>query len=209
MKVLKKTLLTLVVAMLSIGAANAQFRFGVKVGLNVNSIKASNLAEVKDNAAGFTGGVMADFTVPIVGIGADVSLMYTRMNSQPMLLGANEGTVSGTTVDQNKNFLEIPINLKYKFKLPVVGSFLAPYIFTGPDFAIKLGKSTVNEIKTKTCQVAWNVGLGVELVNHLQIGASYGFGINNIAEKVAGSYLNVQDLNLKNNYWTVTAAYLF
>lgn len=208
MKSMKKTFLALLVAVLSIGVANAEFRFGVKVGLNVNNIKISNAQELKDNAAGFTGGVMADFTVPLIGIGADASIMYTRMNSQPSITTSPDGA-SLLTVDQNKNFLEIPINLKYKFKLPVVGSFVAPYIFTGPDFAIKLGKNTVNEIKTKTCQVAWNVGLGVELVNHLQIGASYGFGINNIAKKVAGSYIDVQDLNLKNNYWTVTAAYLF
>ena len=55
--------------------------------------------------------------------------------------------------------------------------------------------------------MAWNVGLGFELVKHLQIGASYGFGINNIVDKV--SDINTVDIKAKNNYWTVSAAYLF
>ena len=205
---MKKIILVLLVAMVSVGVANAQFRFGVKAGLNVNSLN-TNFSELKDNAAGFTGGVMTEFEVPLIGLCFDLSLMYSRLNSQPSVLVDEKGETQILTADQTKNFLQIPLNLKYKFKLPVVGSFLSPYLFTGPAFALKLGKNTLSDFKTKTCQVAWNVGLGIELVKHLQIGASYGFGINNIVDKVAGNYINATDLNIKNNYWTVTAAYLF
>lgn len=208
MKSLKKISVLLLVAIMSVGVANAQFRFGVKAGLNVNSLN-TNLSELKDNAAGFTGGIMTEFEVPIIGLCFDLSLMYSRLNSQPSVVINENGQNQVLAADQTKNFLQIPLNLKYKFKLPVVGSFLAPYLFTGPDFALKLGKNTLSDFKTKTCQVAWNVGLGLELVKHLQIGASYGFGINNIVDKVAGNYLNATDLNIKNNYWTITAAYLF
>ena len=105
---------------------------------------------------------------------------------------------------------QVPLNIKYKISLPAVGRIIAPYIFTGPDFSFKLDKNTVDAVKTKTCQVAWNVGLGLQLVRHLQIGASYGFGINNIIEKMPENLgINTTDLSLKNNYWTITAAYLF
>ena len=103
-----------------------------------------------------------------------------------------------------KNFLEIPINIKYKFQIPVVASIIKPYLFTGPSFAFKLDKS----IMDKTFQAAWNVGVGLELFRHLQIAGSYGFGMNNVAKEVFNE-ANVETLKAKNNYWTISAAYLF
>lgn len=191
MKSLKRILLVAIVAIMSVGAANAQFRFGVKAGLNVNHLNLSKEILADNNRAGWTAGVMTEFQVPIVGLCLDLSLMYAHMNS----------------LDDNKNFITIPLNLKYKFSLPVVGSFLSPYLFTGPSFDFKLDKSKIiNDFKTKTFQAVWNVGLGVELIKHLQIGASYGFGINNIAKMVSDK---VDPVKLHNSYWTVSAAYLF
>ena len=190
----KKLIATLLIAFVGIGVAEAQFRFGIKAGLNVNHLS-TNVKESfldKNNAAGWTAGVMTEFQVPVIGLCFDLSVMYARMNSEKEL--------------DNKNFIQIPLNLKYKFQLPVVSSFLAPYIFTGPSFDFKLDKGTVDDFKTKTFQAVWNLGLGLELVKHLQIGASYGFGINNIIDKV---YDGANTVKLHNNYWTVTAAYLF
>lgn len=205
MNALKKTLVLLLVAFMGVGIANAQFKFGVKAGLNVNNLHLNNPGKMfdADNGTGWTAGVMTEFEVPIVGLCLDLSLMYTRMNADVNVFDSNgyEGTI------KNKNFIQIPLNIKYKFKLPVVSSFLAPYLFTGPDFSFKLDKGTFHDMKTKTCQVAWNVGLGIELVRHLQIGASYGFGINNIAQNFGVN--TTSDVKLKNNYWTITAAYLF
>lgn len=107
-----------------------------------------------------------------------------------------------------KNFFQIPINVKWKIGLPVVGKFLSPYIFTGPDFAFKLGGSD-DVFKTKTFQCAWNIGLGVELLRHVQVGASYGFGMNTVLKQVTPINNTSNDIKGKNNYWTVTAAYLF
>lgn len=200
MKIMKKLMLVVVIAMLGVGAANAQFRFGVKAGLNLNKLHLSDAVENfnSDNGCGFTAGLMTEFQIPVIGLCFDASLMYTRMNSDFNM--NTEETVG-------KNFLEIPINIKYKFGLPVVGNVIAPYIFTGPSFAIKLDKNSIDYIKSKTCQVAWNVGIGVQLVNHLQIGASYGFGINNVIDKITD--INTASIKCKNNYWTITAAYLF
>ncbi len=201
MKSYKKILLTLLIAVLGMGMAQAQFRWGIKAGVNLNSLNPKNMSEsfTKDNRCGVTVGLMTEFQVPLIGLCFDLSAMYTRMNSDFGV--ANEDEKIG------KDFLEIPLNLKYKFGLPVVGNVFTPYLFTGPDFAIKLNKNTLSDIQTKTCQVAWNVGIGFEIVKHLQISGSYGFGVNNIA-KHAG--INTTgDVKLKNNYWTITAAYLF
>ncbi|MCH5239285.1 MAG: porin family protein [Muribaculaceae bacterium] len=187
---MKKILVALLIAVMSVGVANAQFKFGVKAGVNVNHLSLKNATLAENDKAGWTAGVMTEFQVPVIGLCLDLSLMYARLNNN----------------DGNNNFLMVPLNVKYKFSLPVVGRFLAPYLFTGPSFDFKLNKSTLSYYKTKTFQAVWNVGLGVELIKHVQIGASYGFGINNIAKVVASS---ANPVKLHNNYWTISAAYLF
>lgn len=214
MKTLKRIALIAVALLVFAGNANAKIlSFGVKAGLNVNKLHFSKTAiqdlTSKNNSTGWEAGVMAEANIPIIGLGLDVSLMYARMNnSTQSYFQNNNGTMEEFNgKDAGKNFIMLPINVKYKFNLPVVSKYLVPFIFTGPDFAFKLDKNILDNMKTKTCQVAWNVGLGLELVSHLQIAASYGFGINNIADKL--NLANSTDLNIKNNYWTVTAAWLF
>ena len=204
MKNLKHLIIVAMMAVFACGQANAEFRFGIKPGLNVNKLHLSDYKANlnSDNQCGFTAGVMTEFTVPVVGIGFDLSLMYTHMNNE-IKEGINEGAVG-------KNFLEIPLNLKYKFNIPVINSIIRPMVYTGPTMALKLDKSTFEGISTKTVQMGWNLGLGLELFKHLQVSGGYTFGINNVAKKIPGvNNMNIGDIKVKNNYWTITAAYLF
>ena len=172
--------IALTVAILCAGAANAQFKFGIKAGLLVNKISLNNDLFKSDNSCGWTAGPMVEFTVPIIGLTFDAGLMYARMNNAADVTITTDKAGIVIPVENNvygKNFLEIPINLKYKFTIPVLGSIFRPYIFTGPNFAFRLDK------------------------------AYDGFGINNIVDKV--SDINTVDIKAKNNYWTVSAAYLF
>lgn len=209
MKTLWKSTIVALIALLGFGTANAQFRFGVKAGMNLNSIKLDNVRHnfEKDNGCGFTGGVMAEFTVPIVGLCFDASLMYTHMTAKSEFSDGVDA-VGAEEIDKvapSKNFLEVPVNIKYRFGMvPVV----KPYIFTGPSFAFKLGGDK-DVFKTKTFQCAWNIGIGVEVLNHVQISGSYGFGVNNIMEKTKLVENTSGDIKAKNNYWTLSLAYLF
>ncbi len=204
MKTFHKALLVALVAIFSFDYVSADFRFGIKAGLNFSKLSVKNLEAAKDAATdsrtGWMAGVMAEFTVPIINIGADASLLYARQN------------VDDNSLYENKNFLDIPINLKWKIGLPVVGKIVTPMIYTGPDFLFALNKETLQYVKSKTCEVGWNVGIGVELLNHLQIQGGYCFGLNNVvkwSDKVVDSGITTADLKVKKNYWTVSAAYLF
>lgn len=213
MKTIKVLAATLLLGATVAVPAQAQIRFGVKAGANFNKLHLSNVEDnfTSDNGAGFTGGVMVEGVIPIIGLGIDASLMYTRMNSSidEVFTSGVAGTEGNVTSSKAKNFFQIPVNVKYKFTLPVVSSFLSPYLFTGPDFAFKLGGKD-DVFKTKTFQCAWNVGVGIELINHLQIQGSYGFGMNNVFEHVVGdAATTTSDFKTRNNYWTVTAAWLF
>ncbi len=205
---MKRLWIVALVALMGVGAANAQFRFGLKAGVNVNKISISNVKHTldSDNGCGFTGGLMAEVGLPLTGLCLDGSLMYTHMSASTTF--ADESSAEAQEVTPSKNFLEIPINLKYKIGIVGLSNIIAPYLFTGPSFAFKIGGDE-DYFSTKTVQYSWTFGVGVQALNHLQISAGYSLGINNILDK-AGLASNVSDnIKLKNKYWTITAAYLF
>jgi hypothetical protein len=204
MNLIKRILLVAIAVAAAATTASAQFRIGPRVGIDVNSLRFNESVFNSDNRVGFTGGIQAEFTVPVINLAFDASVMYTRRNS--------ESAVSATDEDGNiyksRDYISIPVNFKYKFGLPVVGKVLSPYIFTGPEFAFLASKRAAADAwNQKKVDVAWNVGLGLQLFTHLQIGASYGFGITKVAEKI--SPVDGKSLDGKNKYWTVTAAWLF
>lgn len=190
--------------------ATAQFKFGPRLGVAINNLHFSSKQDAvkdlisTDNRAGFTGGLMAEFTAPVIGIGVDASLMYVRRSVKT--IDSKDPNVDNKVL--KRDYFEIPINLKYKFSLPVAGNAVSPFLTTGPSFAFATSKEAIKEAyKNKAVDVAWNIGLGVEFVKHLQIAASYGFGISKSLTKYAG--INDIDVEGKTRCWTITAAYLF
>ncbi|MDE6832360.1 MAG: PorT family protein [Muribaculaceae bacterium] len=180
------------IATAAVMPAQAQFKWGVKAGVAVNSLKLNTDAFNSDNRAGFTGGLMAEFTVPIINVGFDASVLYANRSME---------------VDNekfNRSYIDIPGNFKYKICLPIVGKFVAPFVTTGPDFSFLVSKKTMKDaVSNHKFDVAWTVGAGVEIVSHVQIAASYGFGLKSASSAENHLYKG------KNRCWTITAAYLF
>ena len=81
MKSFKKILIVMLVAIMGAGVANAQFKFGVKAGVNVNHLSLKDFNVEDNNKTGWTAGVMTEFQVPIVGLCLDLSLMYAHLNN--------------------------------------------------------------------------------------------------------------------------------
>jgi hypothetical protein len=204
----KISILLLVVAFCTGLSAQAKFGFGPKLGMNVNqmSFSGSKLLD-SDNRCGFTGGLTAEYIAPVLGIGVDISLMYSHMKTT---VAVGEGAFSATE-SVSGNFFEIPLHLKYKLSVPAIQSIIAPYIYTGPSVAFKLSGEN-SYFGTKETQWGWDLGIGLELIKHLQIGAGYTWGMNKLAEVTVADYAGVgvsKDIKVKNNYWTITAAWMF
>lgn len=209
--------------LMAVPAAQAGgFKVGPKVGLNVNKFSMDSNTFDSDNRCGFTGGIDAQFTVPLLGIGADISVMYTRRNTSnevktPILdaitnqVGSYETNVEKTHYD----YISVPVHLMYKLDLPAINKIVAPYVVTGPDFAFRISKNLLDDVQAKKCNVGWDFGIGVELIKHLQVSATYTLGINN-AVKYA-SFVGVpgaadfQKTEIKGNTngWTISAAWMF
>lgn len=164
-------------------AAQAQLlRWGVKGGVNMTKLDMDN---VKDRMSGFFVGPMAELTIPVVGLGVDAALLFSQKG------------IKADSDDAKQAGLDIPVNLKYTFGL---GSALGLYIAAGPDFFFDF-KGDPEGVERKKAQVGINVGAGLKLINHLQVGVNY-----NIA---MGDHFEWEGDGAKDKTWQVSLAYLF
>lgn len=179
--------------------AQAQLHFGVKGGLNISKLSFSKDILKGDNETGFFIGPMAEFTIPIVGVGADIAALYSQSD-----LGTD-----GYQSMKLKTFA-VPVNLKWSFGL---GSMLGVYIAAGPQFDFNIGnKSWSDELSLKKSTTSFNVGAGLKLIRHLQLGVNYNFALSNTGKfeyYTEGGSDGYHSYNIKNNTWQVSLAYLF
>lgn len=202
MKGIRRLLIVIVVALFAVVPASAQFRFGVKLGIQTNSLHFDSSTFDSDNRSGFTGGVMTEFTVPVIGVGADVSLLYVHRNQRIIDTG------DGESVHKGLDYIEVPVNLKWRINIPVINKIVRPFITSGPSFAfLTSGRAITDAVKNRKVDTAWNVGGGVELLTHLQVAASYGFGMSKAFEWTGAT--TDGRINGRTRCWTITAAYLF
>lgn len=177
--IMKKLILSLVAA-LCIGGfstTQAQVKFGVVGGLNVSklSYERSKLFDSENRAGWFIGPKMW-VKVPLVGLGVNAAVEY----NQRRLYGEVKESDGNISKAEYYKSIEIPINLRYSIGLASLASL---YAETGPQFGFTVGDKTPSDmIKFKSSNVTWNVGLGVRLVNHLEIGATYNIALSNIGD---------------------------
>ena len=197
----KVTGLVLIILMAFIAVpAKSQLKFGVKGGLNISSVHLNSGILKADNVTGFQIGPMIETTIPLIGVGLDAAILYSQK-------GMDVKSETGTSTNVKTDYIDVPVNLKWKFGLPIIKGYLAagPYIGfrVGGDKFWEIPGSVVGQVKAKNFSAGLNFGAGVELISHLQVGINYGLGLtdNYSAEKY--------DLNAKNRGWSVTAAILF
>lgn len=198
MKKLAATFIIIAFSLLTAFGSNAQVRFGVKGGITINELKWNKEIINKDNRVGFTAGLMVEFSLPVVGLGIDASAMYAHRE--------NELYLEGTKL--KRDFVDFPINVKYKLLIPGLSKVIAPFVTTGPDFALLLSDSDSGDFKTRKWNTSWNVGFGAELFRKVQIHANYGIGLTKAMEYI-GKDVDSKPISGKDKYWTITAAYLF
>ena len=175
--------------------ARAQFRLGVKGGLDVSKIRFSKSTEwIGDNAAGFFIGPMVEYTSP-TGIGLDAAALYSQ---------AGLKVKSGDT--KNLSSIEIPLRVKWSKGL---GDLAGIYLAVGPQFGFSLEDEvsglTVGDLDTRTCAVSVNVGVGVNLIKHWQVGVNYNVGASKLANRRADNF----EESVRKSSWQLSAAYLF
>lgn len=202
------TLIVLVAATYFAVPANAQLKFGIKGGLNITDMSLSNDVFETSNRTGFFIGPTIKFTLPIVGLGIDASALYDQREGE-VNVEADDNTLVSTRLKQKS--INIPINLRLDIGL---GSLAAVYLAAGPQFGFNVGDKNqslykdVAEWRLNTSNFSVNVGAGVMLLGHLQVGANYNIVCGKTGE------ITVLDgaesvLRGRSNTWQISAAYYF
>lgn len=202
------TLIVLVAATYFAVPANAQLKFGIKGGLNITDMSLSNDVFETSNRTGFFIGPTIKFTLPIVGLGIDASALYDQREGE-VNVEADDNTLVSTRLKQKS--INIPINLRYDIGL---GSLAAVYLAAGPQFGFNVGDKNqslykdVAEWRLNTSNFSVNVGAGVMLLGHLQVGANYNIVCGKTGEiTVLDGAKSV--LRGRSNTWQISAAYYF
>jgi hypothetical protein len=209
-KRMKKNILSLAVLVAALAFAmpsQAQVKFGVKAGLNVDNInlKDSYGSLKAKNHTGFFAGVTADVTIPLAGLGADISLLYDNK-----VVGISDGTDEAY---KTLHYIDLPINATYTIGL---SSLASVYLATGPQFSWNVGdrhwtpQYITQDWELKKSEFSWNVGCGVTALSHLRVGYNYNIVLSKTAEfdlLVVG--VNGAKGKLKNNTHQISLTYLF
>lgn len=198
MKHIALTTIIIAITITCSSPAQAQVRFGVKGGVTINELKWNKDIVSSDNRAGFTAGLMIEIGMPVVGLGIDASALYAHRENELYLEGAK----------LKRDYIDFPINVKYKLQIPVLSKVISPFVTTGPDFALLLGDTEKADFSTRKWNTSWNVGFGVELFRKVQVHANYGIGLTKAFEYI-GKEVDSTPVKGKDKYWTITAAYMF
>lgn len=215
MKTFLRILITAIVIMALPGTAQSQLRYGIRLGGVFAKPSPGNAGDLSvADGSGFSGGLALEYQAPKSGLAADIAVLYTRFNTR------FESTLAEKT-DPGRNFIEVPIHVKYKFWLPAFHNLFGPMVYTGPSLMTRVGShssatffphpedapssstpAAISTVSTKTFQPGWDVGIGIDIVNFLQINAGYRFGLGNAFDSASGA-------TMRTNAWTVSATLLF
>ena len=193
------TTIVLMAAMLVAIPAKAGINFGIKGGYNITNFSFSEDVIAKDNQQGFFIGPSLKIGIPVLPIGFEIAALYDQRDAK----------LEGEKISQKS--INIPINVRYELGL---GNMAGIYVAAGPQFGFNIGDkkfsfSNANDYEMKDSNLSLNLGAGIRLVSHLEIGFNY-----NIALGKTGEFNEVDGVknlvgNGKANSWQISAAYYF
>jgi hypothetical protein len=171
-----------VICVLSILFANVNAqKIGIKAGLSLANAQYeySGTSISTSNLIGVQAGIIGE--VPISNeIYFNSGILFSQKGTKVSLLGV--------VIDFPINYLEIPLNLAYKYDLGTVKLFAqaGPYLGVGLSAKMKGGGqeetldfgSGTNQMKRLDFGI--NFGAGLE-INKVQLGINYGLGLTNLS----------------------------
>ena len=193
------TTIVLMATMLVAIPAKAGINFGIKGGYNITNFSFSEDVIAKDNQQGFFIGPSLKIGIPVLPIGFEIAALYDQRDAK----------LEGEKISQKS--INVPINVRYELGL---GDMAGIYVAAGPQFGFNIGDkkfsfSNANDYKMKDSNLSLNLGAGIRLVSHLEIGFNYNIALGKTGEfnEVDGAKNLVG--NGKANAWQISAAYYF
>lgn len=202
MKKNRLLVIALIIAFSTIATTGySQVRFGLRGEVGLNKATFSKEAIEVENLNTFKIGPTVEIMFPVMDFGVEASILY---NNNKMDVAYLED--SSTPIKVTNHYIDIPVNLKYKFGLisPVkIYAAAGPYakIHVGGD-DIKFANVT-DDIKAKTFEAGVNLGLGVELFKRIAVGVNYGIQLTDDYSTNQPKWSDA--LNNKDGLWSIQA----
>lgn len=201
------SIVLLCVAIFGVSSISAQeSRWGVVAGVNMSKLNFDQKLFTIDSKAGATVGVTGELMIPGIGFGVDASMLYTQrgadlhLGERPIWASQGYGVNSCTL-----HYLEIPLNLKFKFKnLNGFENTLMPILFVGPEFSFLLAHNKLEALSYAGGEFGIQLGIGCEILRKVQVNASYSWGMSYAVKTKLLDDFSARNRNLK-----VTATYFF
>lgn len=176
------------------------WRLGLKGGINITSVSLRKKEFNTKNVTGFQVGPKLEYEGSS-GFGVETAILYSQKGFGVKLSGMND--------DIENDYLDIPLNLKYTFNMPIA----RPYILFGGYTSLRIGGDKVwllpkefgGRIKSSNFGSGINFEVGLDIFNHLQIGINHTIGLSD-NYTVSNPEFETKG---KSRIWAFTASILF
>ena len=198
--------LMVVMAVTAVMPASAQgVKFGVKGGLNNTEMKFDESVFDAENRFGWFVGPVVRIDLPITGLGVDIAGLYDQRETK-----VNDEKI------QQKSIL-VPINARLNLGL---GDAAGIYVAAGPQFGFNIGDDEFkwkdkdnyeNTFQLKKSSFSVNLGAGVYLSDHFEVGFTYNIAMGKTADASFKDAVKTATTNdeTKAKTWTISACYYF
>jgi opacity protein-like surface antigen len=194
--------LVVLLSAMTMGAQAQGVKFGVKGGLDIANMSFDKSVFDTSNKVGWFIGPSLKILLPVTGLGVDVSAFYDQKKTE-----VNTETIT------MKNIL-IPANVRFSFGL---GEAAAIYLAAGPQISFNVGddefkwtKDGVNNtFQLKKSAFSINLGAGVTILKHLEVGFAYNLGLGKTADVTFDQATKEIKDDTAPKSWQISAAYYF
>jgi len=185
-------------------------KVGIKGGLDIMNMSFDENVFKTDNKMGWFVGPTVKVSLPITGLGIDISAFYDVKKYD--LTGMDKTAKEKTETVSHRSVL-IPVNARFNFGL---GSAAGIYVAAGPQVAFNIGDDykeifeddkLLNTFQLKKSNFSVNLGAGAYLSDHFEIGFVYNIALGSTADVTLSNATD--DIKSKPKSWQISAAYYF
>lgn len=197
-------ILSVIALFFSVGISDAKaqiVRAGIKAGVDVADHKVNSDLLKVGNRIGFQAGGVLELNIPLTGFGIETGIYY---GNKEYSVDNKSATANGDVADLE--YLMVPLGLKQNVSLfGIVGIYFnagvyGTYGLSGGELSV--GGSTY---KQKEFQTGLNVGAGVSLLKHFELGMNYRYKLTDTFDDAP----SVDYMKVGRQTWNVSLAYLF
>lgn len=199
---MKKILLALAVASALTMPADAQVKFSIRGGLNIDKFELNSKIVEAENQTGFFVGPSLKIDLPLFDI--EAAGIYDQRSID----------VDGETI--NKKSVDLQVNIRKGINF---GENAGVFAFIGPQVAFNVGAKDISEIPDNVKEWRWkesdfsiNLGVGITILKHYEARVSYNVACGKSAdaeEAIQDTFGDFNNLAPKANAWQVGVSYIF